>query len=117
MERLRAALELAAARPAAGRAQRGGGVGGGAARRAGARTARRSSSTRSSCSTCPRTNARPSRRVVVEAGSRAGEDAPLAWLRMEPDGERAAMRLATWPGGEDRLLARAGYHGTPVELS
>jgi hypothetical protein len=55
-------------------------------------------------------------RVVREAGSRAGEDAPLAWLRMEPDGDRAAVRIATWPGGEDRLLARAGYHGTPVEL-
>jgi hypothetical protein len=54
--------------------------------------------------------------VVVAAGERAGADAPLAWLRMEPDGERAAIRLATWPGGEDRLLARAGYHGTPVEL-
>jgi hypothetical protein len=54
--------------------------------------------------------------VVVEAGERADADAPLAWLRMEPDGERAAIRLAIWPGGEDRLLARAGYHGTPVEL-
>jgi hypothetical protein len=54
--------------------------------------------------------------VVVEAGGRATAEAPLAWLRMEPDGERAAIRLATWPGGEDRLLARAGYHGTPVEL-
>lgn len=55
-------------------------------------------------------------RIVREAGSRAGEDTPLAWLRMEPDGERAAVRLATWPGGEDRLLASAGYHGTPVDL-
>lgn len=54
--------------------------------------------------------------AVVEAGRRATAEAPLAWLRMEPDGERAAIRLATWPGGEDRLLARAGYHGTPVEL-
>ena len=55
--------------------------------------------------------------IVREAGSRAAEDAPLAWLRMEPDGDRAAVRLVTWPGEEDRLLARAGYHGTPVELS
>jgi hypothetical protein len=36
---------------------------------------------------------------------------------MEPDGERAAVRMAVWPGGGDRLLARAGYHGTPVELA
>jgi hypothetical protein len=55
-------------------------------------------------------------RVVAEAGSRATADAPLAWLRMEPDGERAAIQITTWPGEEERLLARAGYHGTPVEL-
>ena len=23
--------------------------------------------------------------------------------------------LTTWPGGEERLIARAGYHGRPVE--
>lgn len=50
-----------------------------------------------------------------EAAARASAEAPLAWLRMEPDGEMAAVRLTTWPGGEDRLLARAGYHGSPVE--
>ena len=45
-------------------------------------------------------------------------EAPPHGCRMEPDGERwAAIRLATWPGGEDRLLARAGYHGTPVEVA
>jgi hypothetical protein len=56
------------------------------------------------------------RRQIREAGERATSAAPLAWLRMEPAGERAEVRLAIWPGGEDRLLARAGYHGTPVEL-
>ena len=55
-------------------------------------------------------------RAVAEAGARASDDAPLAWLRMEPDGERAAIRITTWPGGEERRLARAGYHGTPVVL-
>jgi hypothetical protein len=55
--------------------------------------------------------------VVADAGARADAGAPLAWLRMEPDGERAAIRITTWPGGEERLLARAGYHGSPVELS
>lgn len=54
-------------------------------------------------------------RLVREAGERATAAAPLAWLRMEPAGERAEVRLRTWPGGEDRLLARAGYHGTPLE--
>jgi hypothetical protein len=52
---------------------------------------------------------------LEEAGGRANVDAPLAWLRMEPAGELAEVRLTTWPGGEDRLVARAGYHGTPVE--
>jgi hypothetical protein len=35
---------------------------------------------------------------------------------MEPDGDRAAVRLTTWPGGEERRLLRAGFHGTPVVL-
>jgi len=56
------------------------------------------------------------RQTIADAGARAGPEAPLAWLRMEPDGSRAAIRMTTWPGGEDRLLARAGYHGSPVEL-
>ena len=51
-----------------------------------------------------------------DAGARATPAAPLAWLRMEPAGEMAEVRLTTWPGGEDRPLARAGYHGSPVEL-
>jgi hypothetical protein len=42
--------------------------------------------------------------------------APLAWLRFEPsaDGRCCDMRLHSWPGGTDRLLATAGYHGRPV---
>ena len=75
-----------------------------------------SSSTRSSCSTSPTRSASAFERAVAEAGARASDEAPLAWLRMEPDVERAAIRITTWPGGEERLLARAGYHGTPVEL-
>lgn len=50
-----------------------------------------------------------------EAAARATEQAPLAWLRMEPAGKWTEVRLSTWPGGESRLLARAGYHGSPVE--
>ncbi len=53
---------------------------------------------------------------VESAGARATVKAPLAWLRMEPRDDRADLRLTTWPGGEERLLARVGYHGTPVEL-
>jgi hypothetical protein len=115
MERLRAALEIAAARPAA--VERSGAVEWAAARLAepapGCATVLYHSIVLQYLSE----NERDAfARIVREAGSRAGEDTPLAWLRMEPDGERAAVRLATWPGGEDRLLAHAGYHGTPVEL-
>ncbi|HEX5376873.1 MAG TPA: DUF2332 domain-containing protein [Solirubrobacterales bacterium] len=53
---------------------------------------------------------------VRAAGERAGADAPLAWLRMEPVDDRADLELTTWPGGETRRLARVGYHGSPVEL-
>jgi hypothetical protein len=55
-------------------------------------------------------------RLIEEAGQRADRDAPLAWLRMEADGERAAVWLTTWPGGEDHRLARASYHGDTVDL-
>jgi hypothetical protein len=47
----------------------------------------------------------------------ASEEQPLVWLRMEPAGERAEVRLTRWPGGEDRHLAFAGYHGNPVDLA
>jgi hypothetical protein len=53
---------------------------------------------------------------IREAGERATDNAPLAWLRMEPADDRANLELTLWPGGEDRLLARVGYHGTPVAL-
>lgn len=53
---------------------------------------------------------------VREAGERASAEAPLAWLRMEPAGGWAEVRMTTWPGGADRLLATAGYHGTPVDV-
>lgn len=54
--------------------------------------------------------------TIAAAGARATAAAPLAWLRLEGPGELAELRLTTWPGGEERLLARAGYHGDPVEL-
>ncbi len=54
------------------------------------------------------------RDVIEAAGAAATAAAPLAWLRMEPGGELADVRLRTWPGGEDALVARAGYHGRPV---
>jgi hypothetical protein len=52
--------------------------------------------------------------LLGQAGAAAGEHAPLAHLAMEPGGEEAHVRLTTWPGGEERLIATAGYHGPPV---
>lgn len=54
--------------------------------------------------------------LVKAAGELATKEAPLAWLRMEPGGERADVHLTTWPGGETLHIGRVGYHGTPVEL-
>src|SRR5215467_1638973 len=53
-------------------------------------------------------------RVMAEAGQGATHDHPLAWLRLEPSGDIAEVRLQLWPGGEDWLLARSGFHGKPI---
>jgi hypothetical protein len=54
--------------------------------------------------------------VLEKAGARASAAAPLARLALEPGGELADLRLTVWPGGEERLLAQAGYHGEPVRV-
>jgi hypothetical protein len=52
---------------------------------------------------------------MEEAGERASGSAPFAWLRMEAGpGLLTEVRLTQWPGGRERLLATAGYHGEPV---
>ena len=51
--------------------------------------------------------------AIERAGAEAGSSSPLAWLRFEfltADG-KSSLRLRTWPGGEDRLLAWAHPHG------
>ncbi len=52
--------------------------------------------------------------AIDEAGQAATEDAPFAWLRLEPGGDQAELRLTTWPGGTTHLLGRSSYHGPPV---
>jgi hypothetical protein len=54
-------------------------------------------------------------RLIREAGERAGPDAPVAWLRMEPAGDAADVRLTIWPNGEEKLIARSGYHGADID--
>ena len=55
-------------------------------------------------------------RVMAVAGEAATYNKPLAWLRFEPADNVAEVRLQLWPGGsKDRLLARSGFHGKPVQ--
>jgi hypothetical protein len=52
--------------------------------------------------------------AIERAGANASPEAPFAWLRMELGGDEAAVRLTTWPGAEESLIARSNYHGRPV---
>lgn len=58
------------------------------------------------------------RDALRAAGARATRDAPIHWLRMEPAGDRADLRLTSWRGepddGEDEVLGECGFHGRPV---
>lgn len=62
--------------------------------------------------------ARDARRAFADAiaarGAHATGEEPLAWLRMEPPGALATVRLTMWPGGDEQVIAEAGYHGLPV---
>lgn len=51
--------------------------------------------------------------LIEAAGARATDDAPLAWLGMENDGQSdgAAIRLRLWPGDLHINLGRADFHG------
>lgn len=54
---------------------------------------------------------------IEAAGAVTNVEAPFAWLRMEPAPPPALgmeTRLTLWPGGEERLLARAHPHGALV---
>jgi len=55
--------------------------------------------------------------LIADAGGRATGDAPIAWLRLEPDGAApgAAVTLDLWPGGGSRRLGRADFHGRWVD--
>ena len=57
-------------------------------------------------------------RARAVAGQAATAAAPLAWLRLEPAGGQGIdfeLRCRLWPGGADRLLARAHPHGAWIE--
>jgi hypothetical protein len=52
--------------------------------------------------------------AIDAAGRAATPEAPFAWLRLEPGGDQAELRLTRWPDGTTHLLARSSYHGPPV---
>lgn len=56
------------------------------------------------------------RGALEAAAARASAERPLAWLRYElaPDLVRCELRLTSWPGGEERLLATGDVHLAPV---
>ncbi len=56
--------------------------------------------------------------TIESAGHEATSDAPLAWIRYEPDEwnrSRAALWMRTWPQGGDRLLAHVDFHGRWID--
>ena len=55
------------------------------------------------------------RTALHAAGATASASSPLHWLRMEPATvEHADLRVTTWPGGEETVLADVGYHGGAI---
>jgi hypothetical protein len=54
------------------------------------------------------------RAALRRAGEAATTSSPLAWLRLEPAGPLADLRLTWWPGGGEEVLGHGGYHGRPV---
>lgn len=55
--------------------------------------------------------------LIETAGARASEQAPLAWLRMEADGNAPGARLSLryWPGDITVELGRVDFHGRWVD--
>jgi hypothetical protein len=53
------------------------------------------------------------RELLSAAGEKADATAPLAWLRLEPDGAGpgAALTLTLWPEGGTERLGRGDFHG------
>lgn len=55
--------------------------------------------------------------VMEKAGAAATADAPVAWLRVEPDDSvphpqpHAEVLLTLWPSGETHVLGHADFHG------
>ncbi len=56
------------------------------------------------------------RALIEEAGQKASENKPLAWMQMETEGDKtgaagAVLTLRMWPGDVTLHLGRADFHG------
>jgi hypothetical protein len=52
--------------------------------------------------------------MLTRAGRRADSRTPLAWVRLEHEGEPLTLRVRSWPGGVERRLAEIHPHGLHV---
>jgi hypothetical protein len=55
------------------------------------------------------------RATLASAARRATSQAPLAYLKLEPEGGQLLLRLTVWPGGTERVLASCTHHGADVQ--
>ena len=62
----------------------------------------------------PRSTKERMREVLHTEGAQAGADNPISWVRMEPAGPVADVRVTTWPGGREQVVALTSYHGADV---
>jgi hypothetical protein len=53
--------------------------------------------------------------IMEEAGKRASEEAPLAWLRMEAINNTFEIRLQIYPGIEEQIIATSRAHAPSVQ--
>ena len=65
----------------------------------------------------PETVQRAAEQMIRQAGERALSSAPLAWLRFEADDvpPGAGLMLTLWPGGIEKQIARADFHGRWID--
>jgi len=54
------------------------------------------------------------RELLLAHGSAATRERPLAWVRMEPAGAIADVRITMWPGASEQCVALTSYHGLDV---
>jgi len=52
--------------------------------------------------------------IIEEAGKRASEMSPLAWLRMEGDNKVFEIRLRIYPGFKEQIIGTSGPHAPSV---